>query len=332
MGEILSQKEIDSLLSAMNSGEVDLTIKNNNDDKHHDRIIKKYDFRRPNKFSKDQLNTIELIYDDFCRSFSTLLTGLLRIRVDAKLDSVIQCTYEDFVQIIPNPSILNVFSLAPLEGKGIMEMNPLLAFTIIDRLFGGPGLSKFDGRPITEIEKNVIQRISEKILLQFKDAWSICYELNPLLEVIEVNPQFAQVVSPLEMVIIIAINIKIGETEDVMSICLPCIMLESIAEKLNTKFWYAGSSATSDKDFSTYLREVVDITDIPISVVLGNNTITIKELLELQKGDVIPLDKGKNKEAELYLGSKLKFYGQLGKLGNKFALKINNACNEGSGF
>ncbi len=326
MDEILSQHEIESLLSAMSSGEVKIEVKQEVDGRN----IKNYDFRRPNKFSKDQLNTIELIYDDFCRSFSTLLSGLLRTKVDAKLGSVTQCTYEDFLQTIPNPTILNVFSLAPLEGKGLMEMNPVIAFSIIDRLFGGPGLSTFDGRPITEIEKNVIQRISEKVLLLFKDAWKICYDINPYLEVIEINPQLAQVVSPLEMVIIITISIKIGETEDFMNVCLPCLMLEPIADKLNTRFWFAGTSASSAKDYSQYLQRVVETTDIPLTVVLGNNTIKIRDLLELQAGDVIPLDKPKDADAELYLGSKLKFYGQVGQMGNKLAFKINKACNEGS--
>ncbi|NLO75684.1 MAG: flagellar motor switch protein FliM [Clostridia bacterium] len=326
MDEILSQHEIESLLSAMSSGEVKIEVKQEVDGRN----IKNYDFRRPNKFSKDQLNTIELIYDDFCRSFSTLLSGLLRTKVDAKLGSVTQCTYEDFLQKIPNPTILNVFSLAPLEGKGLMEMNPVIAFSIIDRLFGGPGLSTFDGRPITEIEKNVIQRISEKVLLLFKDAWKICYDINPYLEVIEINPQLAQVVSPLEMVIIITISIKIGETEDFMNVCLPCLMLEPIADKLNTRFWFAGTSASSAKDYSQYLQRVVETTDIPLTVVLGNNTIKIRDLLELQAGDVIPLDKPKDADAELYLGSKLKFYGQVGQMGNKLAFKINKACNEGS--
>jgi len=326
MGEILSQHEIDSLLSAMSSGEVEI----DGNQEVNGRTVKKYDFRRPNKFSKDQLNTIELIYDDFCRSFSTLLSGLLRSKVDAKLGSVMQCTYDDFLQTIPNPTILNVFSLGPLEGKGIMEMNPVIAFSIIDRLFGGPGLSTFDGRPITDIEKNVILRISEKGLLLFKDAWSICYDINPYLEVIETNPQLAQVVSPLEMVVIITINIKIGETEDFINICLPCLMLEPIADKLNTKFWFAGSSASFAKDYSQYLRHVVETTDIPLTVVLGNNTVKIRDLLELQSGDVIPLDKPKDADAELYLGTKLKFYGQLGQIGNKLAIKINKACNEGS--
>lgn len=327
MGEILSQEEIDALLVAMQSGEVDLeNIKSD----ESGRMIKDYDFRRPNKFSKDQLNTIELIYEDFCRSLGTLLSGLLRTRVVAKMSSVDQFTYEEFVQAIPNPTILNVFSLLPLEGKGIMELNPIIGFSIIDRLFGGPGLSTFKGRPLTEIEKNVIEKMSEKILLLFKDAWSICYEVNPFLEVIEINPQFTQVVSPLEMVVIITINIKIGETEGLMNICLPCLLLEPIAEKLNTKFWFAGSSASSAKNYSQYLQQVIEKTEIPLSAILGNNMITIRELLDLQTGDVIPLEKKKNSNVEVYIGSKLKFYGQLGLAGKNLAIKINQACNEGS--
>jgi len=329
MGEILSQKDIDSLLSAIQAGNLNVDA-NKSEVKKDDRIIKNYDFRRPNKFSKDQLNTIEFIYEDFSRSLKTLLSGLLRIRVETKLDFVSEFTYDEFVQTIPNPTILNVFSLPPLDGKGILEINPTIAFSIIDRLFGGPGFSTNVGRALTEIEKNVIQRVVEKILVLFKEAWSICFEINPTLEVIENNPQFAQVVSLQEMVIVITIHITIGEVEDLINICLPCLMLEPMANKLNTKFWFASASASSKKDHSKYLQQVVDGTEIPLSVVLGNNSITIKELLELQKGDVIPLDKKKDKDAEVFIDSELRFYGQIGKIGNNLAIRINKTCHEGS--
>jgi flagellar motor switch protein FliM len=327
MAESLSQEEIDALLLAVESGEIDIeSVK----DVESGKIVRDYDFRRPNKFSKDQLNTIELIYEDFCRSLGTLFSGLLRTRVVAKVGSVDQFTYDEFVQAIPNPTILNVFSFLPLEGKGILEINPIIGFSIIDRLFGGPGLSTVKGRPLTEIEKNVIERMSEKILVLFKDSWSICYEVNPFLEVIEINPQFTQVVSPTEMVVIITINIKIGEAEGLMNICLPCLMLEPIAEKLNTRFWFAGASGTSAKNYSQYLQQVIEKTEVPFSVVLGRDSIKIKEILELQTGDVIPLEKKKDSDVEVYVGSKLKFYGQVGCIGKKLAIKINKAFREGS--
>lgn len=327
MGEVLSQSEIDALLTAMQSGEVDVeAIKSEKKSKK----IRVYDFRRPNKFSKDQLNTIEVIYDNFCRLMVTLLSGILRTRVVANVASVDQLTYDEFVRSIPNPTILNVFSLAPLEGKGILEINPIIGFSIIDRLFGGPGLSTFKGRMLTEIEKNVIWKISERILFLFGEVWSSLYKVTPFLDVIEINPQFTQVVAPLEMVVIISINTQIGETEGVINICLPCLMLEAIADQLNTKFWFAGLSSSGSENHSQYLQKVVEKTALPLTAVLGSNILTIREVLELQVGDVIPLERKKNSDVEVYIGSKLKYYGKPGLIGNKMAVKINETYNEGS--
>jgi flagellar motor switch protein FliM len=327
MSEILSQSEIDALLSAMQSGEVDVeAIRHEESNKK----IRVYDFRRPNKFSKDQLNTIEIIYENFCRLLSTLLSGLLRTRVMAKVVSVDQVTYEEFTRSIPNPTILNVFSLSPLEGKGILEVNPIIGFSIIDRLFGGPGISTFKGRPLTEIEKSVIEKIDEKILDLFTDAWSSLYQVKPFLEIIEINPQFTQVVSPLEMVVIITINTQIGETEGLINICLPCLMLEAIAGKLNTKFWFAGLPRSNSDSYAGHLKKVVEKTNINISAVLGDSTITVGELLELQVGDIIHLEKKKDSDIEIYVGSKLRYLGKPGVVGNKMAVKITVPQVEGS--
>ncbi len=326
MAEILSQKEIDALLSAVESGDVDLKRV---EQRKSDKLIRVYDFHRPNKFSKDQLNTIELIYEDFSRSLSTLFSGLLRTRVTADVGSVDQFTYDEFLQAIPNPTILNVFSILPLEGKGILEINPIISFSIIDRLFGGPGLTTVQGRALTDIEKNVIEKISEKILVLFKEAWSICSELNPFLEVIEVNPQFTQVVSPTEMVVVTTINMKIGETEGLLNFCLPCLLLEPIAEQLNTRLWFSTTSGTASKTFSQSLEQVVQKIEVPLSVVLGKEKIKVRDILELQVGDVVPLEKKKNSDVEVYVNSKLKFYAKIGRLNKKLAIKISKVCQKG---
>jgi len=327
LSEILSQSEIDALLSALQSGEVDVeAIKSEETTKK----IRVYDFRRPNKFSKDQLNTIEMIYENFCRLMTTYLSGTLRSRIIAKVASVDQVTYEEFVRSIPNPTILNVFSLYPLEGKGIFEVNPIIGFSIIDRLFGGPGLSSVKGRPLTEIEKSVMERITERILALFRESWISLVELDAILENIEINPQFTQIVSPLEMVVIITINVQIGDTEGFINICLPCIMLESIAEKLSTKFWFSGTSPSHAEANSKNLQKVIEKTTLPLAAVLGETSITVKDLLELQVGDVIPIEKKKDQEIDVYVGNELKFFGKPGLIGNKLAIKITRAFQEGS--
>lgn len=327
MSEILSQSEIDALLSALQSGEVDVEAI-----KHEDstKKIRVYDFRRPNKFSKDQLNTIEVVYENFCRLTTTFLSGTLRSRVIAKVASVDQVTYDEFVRSIPNPTILNVFSMYPLEGKGILEINPVIGFSIIDRLFGGPGLSSVKGRPLTEIEKGVLERISERILSQFRESWISLVELEAILENIDINPQFTQIVSPLEMVVIITINVQIGDTEGFMNICIPCLMLEAVGDRLNTKFWFNSTSRKSEEDKSQGMQKVIEKTMLPITAVLGQTSLTLRELLELQVGDVIPLDKRTDKDIEGYIGNELKFLGKPGLNGNRMAFKITNVYQEGS--
>ena len=326
MTDILSQSEIDALLSALQSGDVDVEAIRNDDNTKKVRI---YDFRRPSKFSKDQLYTLEVVFENFCRLLTTLLSGSLRSRVLAKVASVDQVTYEEFIRSIPNPSILNVFTFPPLEGKGILEINPIIGFSIIDRLFGGPGLSTVKGRPLTEIEKNVMERISEKILAQFKESWGSLVEADAFLENIEINPQFTQILSPLEMVIIITINTQIGDAEGFINICMPCLMLELISDKLNTKFWFNNSVRTKVENNSVYLQGVVEKTLLPLSASIGNSTVTIRELLELQIGDVINLEHDRYKDVDIYIDSGLKFNGKLGMSGNKLAIQITSMHQNG---
>lgn len=327
LSEILSQAEIDALLSALQSGELDVeAIRHEESTKR----IRVYDFRRPNKFSKDQLNTIEVIYENFGRLLTTLLSGSLRSRVIVKIASVDQVTYEEFIRSIPNPTIISVFSMPPLEGKGILEINPVIGFSIIDRLFGGPGLSTIKGRPLTEIEKNVMEKMTEKILCLFREAWQSLIEIEAYQENIEINPQFTQIVSPLEMVVIITLNIQIGEAEGLINICIPCLMLESISGKLNTKFWFNTSSRPAGEDKSSNVQRIVKKMQIPFSVILGTNTITVKDLLELQTGDVINLGCSTEQDVRVFVGSQMKFFGKPGVVGNKLAVRITKLHHEGS--
>lgn len=328
MSEILSQTEIDALLSALQSGEVDLeAIKHDENSKK----IRIYDFRRPNKFSKDQLNTLEVIYDNFCRLLTTYLSATLRSRIITKVASVDQVTYEEFIRSTPNPTILNVFSIPPLDGKGILEINPVIGFSIIDRLFGGPGLSTIKGRPLTEIEKSVMERISERILSLFREAWGSLSEMNAILDTIEINPQFTQIVAPLEMVVIITINIKIGDTEGFINICIPCLMLEPIAMKLNTKFWFTSTiSKVSLEDRSKQVKKIIEKTYLPFSAIIGTNTISVQDFLDLQVGDVITLEQHKDRDIEVLVGSNRKFKAKPGLINNKIAIQITKVYQEGN--
>ncbi|MFZ5943698.1 MAG: flagellar motor switch protein FliM [Bacillota bacterium] len=328
MAEILSQSEIDALLNALQTGEIDAeTIKQ----KENEKKVRVYDFRRPNKFSKEQLNTIEVISENYCRLITTYLSGQLRTRVHIKVVSVEQLTYEEFIRSVPNPTILNIFGMEPFEGKAILELNPHLAFYIIDRLFGGPGTSNMKGRPLTEIEQNVVVKTVSKLLDYFIDAWANLVELTLQYENLDTNPSFTQIVSPTEMVVLITFDAQLGETEGFMNICLPCIMLEPIANNLNARFWYGTSAKEQTSEYLQSLKSKVKKARVPVTALLGQTTITLKELLDLQKGDVISLDTPVNSDISVIVGSKKKFKGIPGLSGSRLAIQISSSIPQEEG-
>ena len=327
MSDIMSQAEIDALLSAMQSGAVDVEAVRQEETVKKVRV---YDFRRPNKFSKDQLHTIEIIYDNFCRQLTTLFSGMLRMRVAAKVVAVDQVTYDEFIHSIPSPTIVSMFNFLPLDGKGIMEINPAVGFSLIDRLFGGPGVGSDRGRELTEIEQTVLERVAEKVLFLFKDSWASLLDVDAYFDSLETNPQFIQLVSPSEMVIVVTISVMIGETEGFMNLCFPCLMLESIAVKLTSKFLFSVSASSPTEDYRKHLQNVVETARVPLSVVVGRNTLSLNDMLGLQLGDVIPLLQKKGEDADIFVGKKLKYLGKVGLVGNRLAVQITQEREEGS--
>jgi len=325
VAEVLSQSEIDSILNALQIGKIDAeTIKQ----KESEKKVRVYDFRRPNKFSKEQLNTIEVISEKYCRLITTYLSGHLRTRVQIKIASVEQLTYEEFIRSIPNPTILNIFGLEPFEGKAIFEINPHLAFYIIDRLFGGPGVSDIKSRSLTEIEQIIIVKTVKKMLDFFSEAWSNMVELRPDFDILETNPSFTQIVSPSEMVVLIMLEMQLGDTEGFVNICLPCIMLEPISNKLNARFWYGTSAKEQTSEYLQSLKIKVKKAKVPVTARLGQTIITLKELLDLQKGDVISLEESVDGEIDLIVGSKTKFKGRVGLSGSHLAVQITRPISK----
>lgn len=320
MAEVLSQSEIDALLNALQSGEIDAeTIKKEEKEKK----IRVYDFRRPDKFSKEQLNTIQIISENYCRLITTYLAGQLRTRVDIKVVSVEQLTYEEFIRSIPNPTVLNVFSLEPFEGKAILEINPSVIFYIIDRLFGGPGESSgIKGRPLTEIEQVIVKKTVMHMLEHFKEAWANLVEISPSFDTLETNPTFTQIVSPTEMVVLITLNMHLGEIEGFANICLPCFMLEPVSSKLSARFWYGISAKEQTSEYLQSLKMKVKKSKVPVIAKLGQTTITVKELLDLQKGDVITLEKNIKEYIDIIIGSETKFKGKVGLSGSHLGVQI----------
>jgi len=325
VSDILSQEEIDALLAALSRGEVDADSLRQEQTK---KKIRLYDFRRPNKFSKDQLHTLQVIFENYSRSVSTYLSAQLRAAVQIDVLSVEQLTYDEFMRSLPNPTIMCVFSLQPLEGSAIMEINPNLGFAMLDRILGGPGLPPERIRPLTEIEITLIERLAQRMLSYLEEPWSGIIELQPVMDRIESNPQFTQIVSPSEMVVIISLESKIGDVLSLINICIPFLVLESITGKLNVNYYYSSSVKERSKDSALVLKNRIENAMVPVKILIGSTVITVRELLELAPGDVIPLERRLDEDFEVVIGQKPKFRGKPGVVGNRLALKITEIVSE----
>lgn len=326
-GDVLSQSEIDELLSALSTGVVsaeDMKIEQSQ------RKVKVYDFKRPDKFSKDQIRTLYMLHENFARLLNTYLAALLRSFVHINVASVDQLTYEEFIRSLPNPSVISIFQMKPLKGSVLLEVNPNIVFAIIDRLFGGPGAAPAKPRPLTDIEEAIVKRVLSKTLESFQEAWKQVIALEPRMDAIETNPQFTQIVPPNDMVVIITLQTKIGQTEGLINICIPYLVLEPIMSKLSTTFWVASSMAKQSTDENVHaLQRKLERTLIPVVVELGKISINVHELLDLQLGDVLQLETKAGSNLGVVIGSNEKFLCQPGIAGKKMAVQVTEIIAKG---
>ena len=325
--DVLSQSEIDKLLSALSEGSVDANaVKAEEEQKK----VKVYDFKRPDKFSKDQIRTLQMLHDNFGRLLNTYLSTSLRSMVDVEVASVEQLTYQEFVQSLANPSVIGVLAVPPLKGNIVMELNTSIAFSIIDRVFGGTGANTIKPRGLTEIEEAVLRKTFAKAIDFFRDAWENVIKMDPRLEVMESNPVFVQIVPPSDMVVIITLKIVTGEVEGFMNICIPYLVLEPIMSKLTTTFWVASSvSKESHPEHVEILQRKIERTKVPLIVEMGTINISIREFLMLGYGDVLQLDTKVQAELPVLVGTRRKFFCRPGTFGKKSAIQITRVAPEG---
>jgi len=324
MTEVLSQDEIDQLLTAISTGEVEGEEALR---KTETRKIKIYDFKRPDKFSKDQIRTLQMMHETFARLTTTSLSAQLRTIVHVHVASVDQLTYEEFLRSIPNPTTLAVINMDPLKGSSILEIDPSITFTVIDRLFGGPGEASKINRELTDIELSVIEGIIVRILGNLREAWSNVIDLRPRLGNIETNPQFAQIVPPSDMVVLITLETKVGDVEGMTNFCIPYLTIEPIITKLSAQYWYSSIRKGGTKENLAILKKRLETVFIELKAELGEMEIPVKEVLRLQRGDIIKLDKTKiSSEMELKIGNKKKFFVRPGVVGNRLAVQITGAA------
>ena len=325
MGEVLSQNEIDNLLAALSSGELDADNMNDANDKQ----VKNYDFKRPTKFSKEHLRTLEIIYEHYGRLLSTSLPVYLRKNVQVSVASSETVIFSEFSNALSNPVILGIVNFQPLGGTILIELAAQLGFAMIDRMLGGAGDPLEKNREYTEIEMTIIEKMMVVCMQLMREPWKNVIDINPMMERIETNSQFAQIIAPNDMIAIVTLNVKIGEVEGFMNVCPPFFTLESVMDKLNTKFWYANMQEQNDEDFEEYIGALIKRVDVPVKAVLGKTNITVTDFVNLQVGDIIRLDTEVEQDLNVYVGNIKKFTALPGTSKDRNAVRVTSVIREG---
>lgn len=321
MTDILSQDEIDQLLSAISSG--DAQQEDFSAAQAEQKKVKIYDFKRPDKFSKDQIRTVQMMHETFARLTTTALSAKLRAMVQVHVQSVDQLTYEEFIRSIPNPTTLSLINMDPLKGSAILEVDPSITYTIIDRLFGGEGSQAKISRELTDIEMSVIEGIIVHILGNLREAWSTVIDLRPRLGTIETNPQFAQIVPPNEMVMLITLETKIGESEGMMNLCIPYITIEPIIQKLSAQYWFSSIRRGESEANRTMIQSRLDNVQVQISVEVGTVNLGFKDIMNLQVGNIIKMPKTTIRDEFTFkVEERAKFKCRPGRIGSRLAVQI----------
>ena len=324
MGDVLSQNEIDSLLQALTSGELDVDEIKESSEKQ----VKDYDFARPSKFSKEHLRTLEIIFEHYGRLLSTNLPVYLRKAVSVEVMNSEAVTYSEFSNALSNPVLLSIVSVAPLPGTIIIEMAENIGYAIVDRMLGGVGNPLDKTREFSEIELLILERILYTCVNLLREPWSNVCEIHPKLDRIETNSQYAQIVSPTEMIALVTLNIKIGDVEGLMNICLPYLTLESVMDRLNAKFWYSNLQEKDETVYADTIESLISRVQIPIKAVLGNSSISVDDFINLQVGDIIRLDREVDSDLNVYVGNIKKFTALPGATGNNYAVRITSVIRE----
>lgn len=326
LADVLSQSEIDALLSAISTGEMDADELKEEEKKHK---IRNYDFKRALRFSKDQIRSLTRIHENYARLLTSYFSAQLRTYAQISVASVDQLPYEEFIRSVPSATVLNVLEAPPLEGHLIIEINPNIAYAMLDRLLGGQGMSMNKIENLTEIETDLMKNLFIGSLPALKDAWSsVESEIAPRFLELETNPQFLQLVSPNETVIVISMSAVIGKSSGMINLCLPHVVLEPIIPKLSMHYWMNENKNDASEEEVQALQRRVENSLLNLSVVLGGSRITIQELLHLEPGDVIRLNQAVGEPVQVKVGEFPKFLAQPGKKNKKMAVQIIKSIEE----
>ncbi len=322
MAEVLSQQEIDKLLSGMSSGGLDLDKLLEESEPEKQREILTYDFRLPNRVSKNQLRTLHTVHEGFAEAFGSHMVSKLQSAVTVNVTSVDQLFYSEFILSVTSPSCLYVFNIEGTDGCGILEISPPLVFALVERLLGGSGESQKKSRLITNIEQGVMENVVETIFVDLQTAWKSIGNLQFKLDRFESEPDFVQIAPASEIVLVVSFEVSLGTVPYMMNLGLPIFALEETIGKLNTQRFYHASTKGSSKTRPDIISRQLGVTKLPLSATLGQTRISMKDLIDLEIGDVIRLDTHVDGEIKVFINGLHKCYGRPGMVDGRCALKV----------
>lgn len=320
MAKILSQDEIDALLTTVSSGEAEAESSGFDDEKM--RSVVAYDFKHPNRVSKDQIRTLENMHDNFAGHFGSALSTVLRTIADVDLVSVDQITYSEFIMSLVSPSCTYTFAAPPLEGVCLVDFNPTLTFSIIDRMFGGHGKIMETERELTGIEKSVISTLAQRLYRELAKSWEHLVNIEIEQKSFETNPQFIQIVPPGETVVVISFQVKLFQSTGLLTICYPYVSLEPVVTKLSAQNWIdATKKKNVAEDRVTNAHNVKQV-EARLAAVLLDTRIKMRDFLSLNVGDVIPSEKKIDQLIDVTVNQRRKFVARPGLSGKKRAVQV----------
>jgi len=325
-GEVLSQAEVESLLSALEGGARSDKVAKAPKPKEK---ITLYDFRRPERVGKEQVNSLQTLHEGFGRNFGAALSTLLRSIVEVKLTSVDQLTYSEFVFSLENPTCFNLLKAAPLEGHLILDISPTILYPILDRLLGGGKDSSVPTRrPLTEIELRLTGKITGIFLEELRRAWQNVLTLELSVVRVESNPQLVQIVPPNEVVVLIGFELTLGDVRGMMNLCIPFNSMERMADKLTVNSWTAYRRGEATADSMRQTSENIKRATVEVMVELATTHITTAELIGLRVGDVISTDHDLNHPLRVHVSGSPKFLGRPGMLKGHKAIRVESVLGE----
>ena len=319
MADVLSQSEIDALLSALSTGSLEPDELQKEEEKHK---VKVYDFRSPQKFSKDHIRTLELIHDNYARIISNFLTAQLRKNVKVKIETVEQITYEEFIHSIPNPTIMTMFRMPPLTGTILFETNPQFSFQIIDVLLGGTGERNTVSKEFSDIDKNIMMQITSGMISNLKLAWEDILNVEPEVESLETNPAINQTLAPNEPVALVTFSVEMFKSNTFINICIPYLSIEKVLDKLVVQYWFQNEKDALGDEVREKIEEGLNPVEIEMSAELGCTHLTIDDFLNLSRGDIIRLDNKCTNPIKIYVEDQECYYARPGITGKNLGVAV----------